>query len=166
MNKGIIFSGDSFVWGEGLELFSKLPSTQHYFDKKEYSMAGPHNRAWSPEFTYSMKMFQQKHRFARLVANHFNTWEDVYDRNGGCPYSIIAELLAQIERTPLSDVRCVIIHPTDPWRATDLHLELERFSSIQNPITKYFNTESDKGCLLYTSPSPRDGLLSRMPSSA
>ena len=24
----------------------------------------------------------------------------------------------------------------------------------------------DKGCLLYTSPSPRDGLLSRMPSSA
>ena len=25
---------------------------------------------------------------------------------------------------------------------------------------------SDMGCLLYTSPSPRDGLLSRMPSSA
>ena len=24
----------------------------------------------------------------------------------------------------------------------------------------------DKACLLYTSPSPRDGLLSRMPSSA
>ena len=26
--------------------------------------------------------------------------------------------------------------------------------------------ESTDGCLLYTSPSPRDGLLSRMPSSA
>ena len=26
--------------------------------------------------------------------------------------------------------------------------------------------ESSTGCLLYTSPSPRDGLLSRMPSSA
>ena len=26
--------------------------------------------------------------------------------------------------------------------------------------------ERDYGCLLYTSPSPRDGLLSRMPSSA
>mgnify|MGYP003686975111 CR=1 FL=1 len=26
--------------------------------------------------------------------------------------------------------------------------------------------ELDKTCLLYTSPSPRDGLLSRMPSSA
>ena len=28
------------------------------------------------------------------------------------------------------------------------------------------NTGPMKGCLLYTSPSPRDGLLSRMPSSA
>ena len=28
------------------------------------------------------------------------------------------------------------------------------------------NTTSHKCCLLYTSPSPRDGLLSRMPSSA
>ena len=26
--------------------------------------------------------------------------------------------------------------------------------------------QQDDGCLLYTSPSPRDGLLSRMPSSA
>ena len=26
--------------------------------------------------------------------------------------------------------------------------------------------EDARGCLLYTSPSPRDGLLSRMPSSA
>ena len=28
------------------------------------------------------------------------------------------------------------------------------------------NSVEDKSCLLYTSPSPRDGLLSRMPSSA
>ena len=33
--------------------------------------------------------------------------------------------------------------------------------SIQAPIVGQF-----KDCLLYTSPSPRDGLLSRMPSSA
>ena len=30
----------------------------------------------------------------------------------------------------------------------------------------YNDAVSVKGCLLYTSPSPRDGLLSRMPSSA
>ena len=31
---------------------------------------------------------------------------------------------------------------------------------------KNFNYLEGKPCLLYTSPSPRDGLLSRMPSSA
>ena len=32
------------------------------------------------------------------------------------------------------------------------------YAIIQNPLSRF--------CLLYTSPSPRDGLLSRMPSSA
>ena len=32
--------------------------------------------------------------------------------------------------------------------------------------TVAYNNTSDNPCLLYTSPSPRDGLLSRMPSSA
>ena len=30
----------------------------------------------------------------------------------------------------------------------------------------YFTVDGLRSCLLYTSPSPRDGLLSRMPSSA
>ena len=33
-------------------------------------------------------------------------------------------------------------------------------------IADMYNTSLREGCLLYTSPSPRDGLLSRMPSSA
>ena len=36
------------------------------------------------------------------------------------------------------------------------------FSENVSPIT----LDQDIACLLYTSPSPRDGLLSRMPSSA
>ena len=46
----------------------------------------------------------------------------------------------------------------------------ERFSNqfsvdfSQVDYRDYFEMETD--CLLYTSPSPRDGLLSRMPSSA
>ena len=36
-----------------------------------------------------------------------------------------------------------------------IHIDVERCKK-----------ESPFGCLLYTSPSPRDGLLSRMPSSA
>ena len=39
--------------------------------------------------------------------------------------------------------------------------------AAHNDIKKYDNILSQPpGCLLYTSPSPRDGLLSRMPSSA
>src|SRR5680860_1644310 len=34
------------------------------------------------------------------------------------------------------------------------------------PISKIEQIETLEACLLYTSPSPRDGLLSRMPSSA
>ena len=33
-------------------------------------------------------------------------------------------------------------------------------------VTQHYDTLQAIGCLLYTSPSPRDGLLSRMPSSA
>ena len=51
-------------------------------------------------------------------------------------------------------------------------------TTLTAAITKYFGDfqaydqidgapeEKARGCLLYTSPSPRDGLLSRMPSSA
>ena len=35
-----------------------------------------------------------------------------------------------------------------------------------NIIDKEAESIANKACLLYTSPSPRDGLLSRMPSSA
>ena len=39
---------------------------------------------------------------------------------------------------------------------------IDKFANVlTNDWTKYLAT-----CLLYTSPSPRDGLLSRMPSSA
>ena len=37
----------------------------------------------------------------------------------------------------------------------------DRFFASETAIEKHI-----RGCLLYTSPSPRDGLLSRMPSSA
>ena len=39
-----------------------------------------------------------------------------------------------------------------------------KFHDIPNTVSK--SIESFKGCLLYTSPSPRDATLSRMPSSA
>ena len=44
--------------------------------------------------------------------------------------------------------------------------EQERGITITSAATTCFWQGMDKTCLLYTSPSPRDGLLSRMPSSA
>ena len=47
-----------------------------------------------------------------------------------------------------------------------VHLSRNRFSLMTAHRRGVgFKTE-ESGCLLYTSPSPRDGLLSRMPSSA
>ena len=37
---------------------------------------------------------------------------------------------------------------------------------IKNAMQSHHKFNEHKTCLLYTSPSPRDGLLSRMPSSA
>ena len=52
------------------------------------------------------------------------------------------------------------------------HNLLNEFTALENIcLPAYINGTNkkkaeQKGCLLYTSPSPRDGLLSRMPSSA
>ena len=48
------------------------------------------------------------------------------------------------------------VFPYVPHRVEEGH-------GISSQSLEFF---SSKGCLLYTSPSPRDGLLSRMPSSA
>ena len=42
----------------------------------------------------------------------------------------------------------------------------EQDEKDSEPKEKQGASEGDSACLLYTSPSPRDGLLSRMPSSA
>ena len=54
----------------------------------------------------------------------------------------------------------VLLYLTNPRKNTNVmaHALLKRFGSFSRVL--------DADCLLYTSPSPRDGLLSRMPSSA
>ena len=46
--------------------------------------------------------------------------------------------------------------------------QMEKITGASNRIKEIQKEQADmyKPCLLYTSPSPRDGLLSRMPSSA
>ena len=47
-----------------------------------------------------------------------------------------------------------------------INIDLIRYQLEVEGFEVFIERTGGKGCLLYTSPSPRDGLLSRMPSSA
>ena len=55
-----------------------------------------------------------------------------------------------------------------PASIRNVMADLEEMGFIASPHTSAGRIPTPRGyrCLLYTSPSPRDGLLSRMPSSA
>ena len=48
----------------------------------------------------------------------------------------------------------------------DIKSPIESIDAIKNIDLDLLKYEYSQGCLLYTSPSPRDATLSRMPSSA
>ena len=87
----------------------------------------------------------------------------------------ISELEAAFKRAKESDKTYVISMKTDGYEW------LEGTAFWESPTLELYNTEGKKsalneflegknkqrkGCLLYTSPSPRDATLSRMPSCA
>jgi hypothetical protein len=70
---GIVFCGCSFTWGQGLYYYSDLKTIVE-----------------PPEYTFEWDLVRDSHkrymfanRWARLVANHFNTFEVVKNSNGG-----------------------------------------------------------------------------------
>ena len=81
----------------------------------------------------------------------------------------------EIKRRPIYDCRCDERLKTKAERSTRLTYTgllggLEHLKIETRLIDEKFVSANAMGeyvtCLLYTSPSPRDGLLSRMPSSA
>ena len=70
--KGILFAGDSYTWGEGLQYYSDLP-----------------NVAWksighrAEDYTPAHVKFIESQRFARKVSTHFNTFDYCRNNNGG-----------------------------------------------------------------------------------
>ena len=80
-----------------------------------------------------------------LAKIHITLKKDVLDPQG----SVIANSLKSLGFENVKDVR------------QGKFIELEINSNSKEEAEKQCND-----CLLYTSPSPRDGLLSRMPSSA
>ena len=72
------------------------------------------------------------------------------------------------ELTPDNWMFFAIQNYNNPQSVTysDFEEDLNRIRYIKRLFKRYETTGELKTCLLYTSPSPRDGLLSRMPSSA
>ena len=75
----------------------------------------------------------------------------------------LQELIAVVAKLRDPDGGC-------PWDLEQTHQSLvpyvlEEAHEVADAI-RYGDDAHLKDCLLYTSPSPRDGLLSRMPSSA
>ena len=61
----------------------------------------------------------------------------------------------------------IIVEELDHALSTDQDVELDaEMRRSMMMVRNYFCAKPEMVCLLYTSPSPRDGLLSRMPSSA
>ena len=80
------------------------------------------------------------------------------DKLAGCGKTQLSHTMAVIAQLPKekggAEGKVVVIDTEGTWRPERIEQIAERFGG------KCFI------CLLYTSPSPRDGLLSRMPSSA
>jgi len=71
--KGLLFAGDSFTWGQGLYFYSELPNIKQ----------PPHNGFNRYDVTEAHIKYKDSKRFARIVANHYGTFELVKEENGG-----------------------------------------------------------------------------------
>jgi hypothetical protein len=79
MNKGILFLGDSFTWGEALELYCDTPK---WIAEREKD-----NNNWPILLEKQDEdgiRFREQNRFPALVAKHFNKTALVSNTNGGC----------------------------------------------------------------------------------
>ena len=76
-NNSIIFGGDSFTWGEGLELYLDTP----FWINERHNLNG-----WNelePKQTLESAKFRESNRFAGIISNKLNCNQITLDYNGG-----------------------------------------------------------------------------------
>src|SRR5664279_6043747 len=76
--------------------------------------------------------------------------------------------LGQKRRLEVTEESVRVIRSEEPSHTQDNPGDAVKQEPVPEPARQEARThdQRSKSCLLYTSPSPRDGLLSRMPSSA
>ena len=88
----------------------------------------------------------------------FKIFKEVYDKGLNIP-------ICYEYGVALASLLCLRNEVYDEIVA-DCNRNKDNICSSAKIVLKYLIDGEIEGCLLYTSPSPRDGLLSRMPSSA
>jgi len=138
-NDVIIFGGDSFTWGEGLELYLNTP--------KWVNERTTLNR-WSDLFfkqDYEAKTFRESNRFPTLVANHFKVNPKVYQKNGGqieTPIYLIERNIRNSVGYQPNNIKCIIFQLTTLDRAL-LHLDMDcqcnfcKITGFEKPFNLY-----------------------------
>jgi hypothetical protein len=109
--KGILFPGDSFTWGEGLHMYSELPDIK--FDEQGHD---------GKNYTPAHVKFIETNRFARKVANHFNTFELLRASNGGSNnmmFEFIDKLPEQYKRNNMPPVGSDLVARSVEYRLED-----------------------------------------------
>jgi hypothetical protein len=114
--KGIIFAGCSFTWGEGLELYSNLPTlplvnielNKYHFPDLGYYMPKSH------------KKYIEANRFSRLVTNYFETFDIVTEKNGGDIFTMKDHIDTSLIQYK-NDISHVIIQLTENFRGIKIH---------------------------------------------
>ena len=105
---------------------------------------------FGPRDLLNYAILAEEHGFdSVMVSDHFQPWRHT---GGHAPYSF-SWMGALGERTSRIMMGTSVVTPTFRYHPSIIAQALGTLGAL-NP------------CLLYTSPSPRDGLLSRMPSSA
>ena len=114
--------------------------------------------------SYNGKQIESSTQLIKDGEIEFHFWDDLKGKSAFWHSS--AHLFAQVILDLYPDSKLTIGPPIENGFYYDVDLGKESISENDFDKIEKKMIEEARNCLLYTSPSPRDGLLSRMPSSA
>lgn len=130
----IVFLGDSFTWGQGLQI--------PYWIKNGKTIEEC-NRLMPPKFPsetydYHADEYRKKHHFPNLVAKHFNKSYSTKWGNGGSNEDIVFHILNMGKMLDINGVDFIVIQFTEIGRDQELS------KLLSEPLLKEINKSADE----------------------
>ena len=120
----------------------------------------------SQEDNTSLQQQAQKgERIAEINGFEVCLWNEGVKSSSSEDLSYRPVLLELLNKVGSGEVKHLYVEYTDRLSRNNQTWSVIRIKLKRNEVKLYKGSDPNP-CLLYTSPSPRDGLLSRMPSSA